>query len=153
MRPADFEKFINDQGYVRAPNFAKTQKATQKAAKRGDPAAQLALGTLCLLGYGVPQNIAAAAHWFEKAANRGDRDAQFILGELYWGGEGVLRDHDQAVKWFRRAAAQGDLQAHRVLAILGVASDDEEQDPQVSTGIHKQNRVIPIGRHPQHTPV
>jgi TPR repeat protein len=100
----------------------------------------------------VHQNLAAAAHWFEKAANRGDRDAQFILGELYWEGKGVPRDHDQAVKWFRLAAAQGDLQAHRVLAILGAASDDEEQDPQVSTGIHKQNRVIPIGRHPQHNP-
>ena len=78
---------------------------------------------MCLHGYGVPQNFAAAAKWFEKAANQGDREAQFFLGKMYWGGEGIRRNDEQATKWFRRAAAQGDVQAQQALAILDSASD------------------------------
>ena len=75
MRSTVFRKFIADEGYILAPDFAKKRKALQNAAGRGDAAAQCSLGTLCLHGYGVRQNLAVATKWFEKAANQGDCNA------------------------------------------------------------------------------
>ncbi|VFU17454.1 tetratricopeptide repeat protein [Methylocella tundrae] len=141
MRPIDFQKFIADEGYILAPDFAKKRKALKHAARRGDAAAQCSLGTLCLHGYGVPQNLAAAAKWFEKAANQGDCNAQFFLGEMYWGGEGIRRDVEQAAKWFRRAASQGDVQAQRALAILGGASDRIDENRTLAAGAITRTRA------------
>ncbi len=135
MRPIDFDKFIDEEGYMLAPDFAKKRKALQHAARRGEAAAQCSLGTLCLHGYGVPQNLAAAARWFEKAANQGDCNAQFFLGEIYWGGQGICRDDQQAVTWFRKAAEQGDVQAGRALAILlAAAGNGIDEDSTFRTG-------------------
>lgn len=55
-------------------DFAKKRKALRRAAWGGDAAAQSALGALCLHGYGVPQNRAAAARRYEKAANQARRN-------------------------------------------------------------------------------
>jgi TPR repeat protein len=79
MRPTDFQQFIADEGYIPAPDVAKKRMALQKAAKRGDGAAQCSLGVMCCHGFGVPQNLTEAVTWFRKAAEQGDVDAQRTL--------------------------------------------------------------------------
>ncbi len=118
MCPTDFQKLIADEGYVFAPNFAKKRKALAKTARRGDVAAQVALGAMCYHGIGVPQNLPEAATWFQMAADKRDREAQFLLGQMYWNGQGVPQDTELATKWLQKAAEQGDVDAQKLLQFI-----------------------------------
>jgi TPR repeat protein len=118
MCPTDFQKLIADEGYVFAPNFAKKRKALAKTARRGDVAAQVALGVMYCHGLGVSQNLPEAATWFQMAADKRDREAQFLLGQMYWNGEGVPQDTELATKWLQKAAEQGDVDAQQLLQFI-----------------------------------
>ena len=128
MRPTDFQNFIADEGYILAPDFAKKRKALQKAARRGDVAAQRSLGIMSCHGLGVPQNLTEAAKWFQKAADQGDCEAQFLLGQMYWAGEGVPQDTELAARWFQKAADQGDAGAQHVLGCFAAAAGQSNLD-------------------------
>src|SRR5215470_17420377 len=52
-------------------------------AQHGHPQAQTYVGFMFANGRGLPQNYAAAAHWFRAASEQGVPVAQFSLGLAY----------------------------------------------------------------------
>ena len=102
----------------------------QKAAEQGKAIAQFNLGTMYLLGQGVPKDDQQAVFWFRKAAEQGDAVSQSLLGTAYVDGRGVPKDDQQAVVWYRKAAEQGQAEAQSNLGLMyangrGVPKDDQ----------------------------
>ena len=120
---SDGMQFYQDKDYEKA--FS----SFQKAADKGNAAAQSALAALYYNGEGVEEDEAAAALWYSRAAEHGRTDAQFALGEMFEAGEGVKRDYKKAAFWYKKAADKGHLMAATKLGILymegrGVKQDD-----------------------------
>jgi TPR repeat protein len=97
-----------------------------KAAKRGNAAAQCQMGAYCTLTGVVEENenmLFEGVNWWRGAAEQGHPDAQYLLGTFYSGafyrdGKGHNKDvinMAEAVKWYRQAAAQGHAQAKETL--------------------------------------
>ena len=78
-------------------------KLIQKAADQGLADAQVALGWIYDVGYGVPQDHAAAASWYQMAGDQVDQKSLFRLGKMYAEGDGVIQNDGEAAKWFRLA--------------------------------------------------
>ena len=100
----------------------------QALAERGDPDAQLRLGTKHYNGDGVAKDAREAARWYKKAAEQGDATGQHNLGALYAHGKGVPKDAGQAGYWYRKAAEQGDALAQAALARLYRYGDGVPKD-------------------------
>ena len=79
----------------------------QKTAELGNADAQFKLGSMYLLGQGVPRDMSKAAQWFQKAAEQGHADAQFNLGNAYAIGLGIERNPVKGAQWYQKAAEQG----------------------------------------------
>jgi TPR repeat protein/WD40 repeat protein len=82
-----------------------------KAANKGHPPAQVALGRLYELGEGVPQSDETALYWFRKAAEQGYTEACDLVGQMIESGRGTESSISDAIKWYRKAAEQGDADA------------------------------------------
>lgn len=92
-----------------AGDLAKAYKIFKKLAEQGDAGAQTNLGHLYLgdaKGI-VPQDFAAALHWYSKAAAQHHANAHFSIGMLYLFGMGVPRDEVEAFRRIRTSAEQG----------------------------------------------
>ena len=87
-------------------------------ARKGDAAAQTALGTVYVKGEVVAANPHEAAKWYRKAAEQGYAQAQYNLGVLYDDGMGVEQDKAEAARWFRRAAEQGYVRGQYNLGLM-----------------------------------
>ena len=109
------------------PMLAQTwSKDLEKAAKKGDVTAQLAVGNAYFNGDGVNADKEKAAQWYSKAAlanstegkeklcsfhskelealaKKGDVTAQLAVGDFYFKGEGVNADKAVAAKWYYMA--------------------------------------------------
>lgn len=90
----------------------------KQAAAQGDSNGQYGLGSLYLLGQGVPENNQEAAKWYRLAAMQGDANGQYGLGLLYFYGSGVEQDFQEAAKWIRLAAVQGNDKAQATLSVM-----------------------------------
>jgi TPR repeat protein len=88
-----------------------TEQEIMAAAVKGDPRAQVALGSK----YIDRKNYTEAVKWFRKAAEQGNTNSQMQLGSLYYIGEGVPQDYAESMKWYRKAAEQGDAAAQLIL--------------------------------------
>src|SRR6185369_17460753 len=82
-------------------------KQTQLEAEKGDSEAQVALGRMCYLGQGTPQNYGEALKWYRRAAGKGNAAAQNHLALMYLNGHGVPRNPSESAKWMQLAARQG----------------------------------------------
>ena len=103
----------------------------QRAAERGEPAAQYMLGLRYETGEGGIKEPVLAVSWYRKAAEQGLADAQQALGYNYYKGVGETRDLASALHWFQLAAEQGMRDAQYVLGDLyengrGVSADLEQ---------------------------
>ena len=96
------------------------RKSMERAAEKGDVAAQINLAVFYMNGWGTRQNYAAALYWFQSAAKSGNALAHTNLGILYLNGWGVTRDYDEAARNFRFAAEHGETGA---MVNLGYLSD------------------------------
>jgi TPR repeat protein len=97
-------------------------------AEGGDAAAQFNVGLLYDTGQGVPEDPAAAAHWYRLAADQGYAKAQLNLGDLYAADRGVPQDFLEAAKLYEEAAKQRNANARYKLGYLyhhgrGVSQD------------------------------
>lgn len=92
-------------------------------ALKGDPDAQVNLGSLYLRGLGVEQDYLTAMQWFDKAARQGNAAAQAKLGLMHYYGLGIASNHTEAAHWFLKAAEQGNPEAAMVLADLNDEGD------------------------------
>jgi uncharacterized protein len=79
-----------------------------KAANKGDPRAQVMLGSMYADGQGVPQDYKQAALWYREAADQGISWAQYNLGFMYATGQGIPQNYIEAYKWFHLAAYATD---------------------------------------------
>lgn len=97
-----------------------------RAARSGDPSAQVYIGRCCLDGvtFSIDPNTAAA--WFRKAADRGNKDGQYALGNCYCNGLGVEPNVAEAQKLYALAANNGHPDAAFALATLAEKREDVE---------------------------
>lgn len=88
------------------------------AASGGDSAAQFEVATRYMEGRFVPQDFAAAAHWYGLAADQGSVPAAYRLGSFYEQGRGVDRDSDSAIAWYEQSARGGNPRGMHNLAVM-----------------------------------
>jgi TPR repeat protein len=100
--------------------LSEARKSIERAAEKGDVAAQVNLAVFYLNGWGTRQNYAAAVYWLQSAAKSGSALAHTNLGILYLNGWGLTRDYDEAARNFRLAAEHGESGA---MVNLGYLSD------------------------------
>ena len=98
------------------------------AAASGDPAAEFEIAARFMEGRFVPQDLAAAAHWYGRAAQQGIAPAAYRLGSFYEQGRGVERSRDGAVAWYEQAALEGNPRAMHNLAVMAAEGAGQAPD-------------------------
>lgn len=95
------------QAYRRGEGVVKDADAAEnwyrKAAGRGHPQAQAALGLLLFQS----GDKTAAMPWFLKAAAKGEPRAQYVVGTALFNGDGMTKDWPRAYAMMSRASAAG----------------------------------------------
>ena len=77
-------------------------------AESSEPSAEVMLGSMYMMGYGVAQDYGEAAEWFHLALDQGYEAARPVLEHLY--SQGHLEQSD-ALEWFEERAIQGEAKA------------------------------------------
>ena len=104
--------------------------ALRRAADRGSPEAQVALGGFLRAGHrAVPRDGAAARALYARAAHADHPSGAYFLGTMCSAGEGGPPDASEAASWFSRGVELGSphamfLLANAYRAGAGVARDD-----------------------------
>ncbi|MBP0465784.1 SEL1-like repeat protein [Roseomonas sp. PWR1] len=111
------------------PDTAEAAALVERAARLGDPEAQLLLATGLLAEADDDEDRASAASWLNRAAHQGQSQAQYRLGRLLEEGSGTPREPAWAAVWFQRAAERGQAEAHFALALLQIAGEGTAQAP------------------------
>ena len=93
-----------------------------RAARGGQPEAQLSLGRLYLYGSaGLPKSLPTALHWLDRAAQRGCTAACELIG-AHIPAELALQSDRPVAQWYEHAWDRGVLRAGMVLAQLQLHS-------------------------------
>ncbi|HYD62111.1 MAG TPA: hypothetical protein VEC35_17235 [Noviherbaspirillum sp.] len=102
-----------------------------RAARAGDPAAQLALGRHYLFGSdGLPQNFATALHWLDRAARQHVDDAWMLIGRhIPFAVAQQAGNMPQLAIWYEKAFDAGEMQAGLVFAQIVQALDGSAITP------------------------
>ncbi|MFB6348401.1 tetratricopeptide repeat protein [Moraxella sp. ZJ142] len=90
----------------------------EKAAKQGQPVAEMFLGMMYFDGSVIRQSNTEALRYLTSAANKGESVAQYYLGEMYYYGQGVKQDYAKARTWYQKSAAQDDEDAQYSLGVM-----------------------------------
>lgn len=67
---------------LEAGDYLRAEGEFRPLAEQGDPEAQLNIGLMYEMGWGLPRNLDSAASWYRKAAEQGYHFAQDSLGSL-----------------------------------------------------------------------
>ena len=102
--------FAEGMGTV-AKDGAKAAYWYTRAADRGNSTAQIRLGDMYAIGFGVPYDRKQAFILYEKSAKQGDPRGQLSLGEAYIKGIGVLKSPIDAAYWVKKAYDNGLIRA------------------------------------------
>lgn len=89
---------------------------SKKAAEKGIPEAQSALGLCYEAAMGTEENIQEAVGLYKKAAMAGDPFGMAHYGYALANGEGVKVNEKEAMEWLIKAAMKGDKGAVQILA-------------------------------------
>ena len=109
---ADFQKELTA---YESGDFATALREWKPLAEKDDAPSQTMMGSLFMIGSGVPQNYVEAAKWFRLAADQGFPAAQTNLSGMYLNGWGVEKNIDMRIKLQIRAAEQGFAKAQVLL--------------------------------------
>jgi tetratricopeptide (TPR) repeat protein len=93
-------------------NDGRMNEAYTKAipfAEKGNPKAQVMIGSIFAQGALGSQNFSTARYWWKKAAQFGDAQAQANYGLTYLNGDGVNQNASKAVVWLLESAQGGNL--------------------------------------------
>jgi hypothetical protein len=104
-------QFMAGWAAFQSGDYATALRKWRPLAEHGHVKAQHNIGSMYLLGEGVPKDYTKAEKWTRKAAEQGRAVSQYNLGWMYDNGLGVPQDYAEAVKWYRLAAAQGNAKA------------------------------------------
>ncbi len=111
-------------------NPAEALSWLRKAADKGYPPAQVAVGEMYEAGDGVKRDYHRAAEWYGLATRLSkDATAHFRLAELYFRGQGVPQDFSRALSHCGVAAAQGNPVAQYLLGTMTESGWGIERDP------------------------
>jgi uncharacterized protein len=104
-------------------DYAAAFKALTPLVRQGDPEAEVLLGRMYMMGFGVLKDPDEADKLFRAAAEQGNADAQFFVGA-----PSVMRHQnvDDGLKWLRMSAEQGNQDAQLLLGktyLEGLGSD------------------------------
>lgn len=86
------------------------------------------IGSLYLMGYGVPKNITKACEYYELSAQQNNPKSIYMLGCIYYIGLGVTKDEMKAKSYFESAANLNYSQAFISLGDFYFNRHDEYQD-------------------------
>jgi len=120
--------FQQAQVYYQQNDFLKAAPWLFQAAEQGHVDAQSLLGSMYLIGRGVPKDATLAQHWLKEAANQGHAEAQSLLGAIYWVGKDAPQDLGQAQHWLGQAAAQGLADAQYLLGMMYYQGQGVDKD-------------------------
>jgi hypothetical protein len=70
--------------------------------------AQYRLGLQYAAGFGVTQDVSAAATWFRKAADQGHTESRYLLEIAFRHDDGIRQDPVATARWLRRASENED---------------------------------------------
>lgn len=101
-----------------AGNYDKAAEHLLKSAELGDHDSQAILGSMYILGQGVPQDREKAAMWLYPAAESGHPEAEMFMGVLHFTGERNEHNVAQARYWLQLATDKGVDRAAELLAQL-----------------------------------
>jgi TPR repeat protein len=107
-------------------NRAKALKWFQAASAQGSAEASAWLGSLYLLGHGVPQDLTRASALIQSAVAGGDPVGLVWAGFLYETGEGVARDYQKAAAYYSEAVAKSEIHAFDRLGSLYLRGAEAE---------------------------
>ena len=99
-------------------NFEKAAEYLAKSAELGDQDSQALLGSMYILGHGVPEDRERARMLLYPAAESGHAHAEMFMGVLYFTGEGTEHDIKEARYWLQLAANKGIDRAAQLLTEL-----------------------------------
>ncbi len=116
--PASADDFVVAVAAYEGGDFERAFEELKPLAAQGHAASQWALGTMYLLGRGVPKNYAEALKWLQKAAGSEQAAAMNNLGFMYHKSEGIPPDFVRAHMWYNLAAARGHGLAKKNLDIV-----------------------------------
>ena len=102
-------------------DYKNAMRLIRPLAEKGNPRAQVAVGSMFAHGQGVIQDVSEGLKWLGRATDQGDAYAQYMRGSIYRQGLIVPTDYAEALKWFRLAAAKKYVPA---LYGLGNMADD-----------------------------
>ena len=109
VNDADVQRGLRyDRGREVAQSYARACEWYARAAARGVPAGEWALGDMYWNGEGVRRDYSQAAHWLAAAAESGFARAAAELGSAYYFGRGVALDKARAAQLFAGAASRND---------------------------------------------
>ncbi|SFC15233.1 tetratricopeptide repeat protein [Collimonas sp. OK412] len=108
-----------------------------RAARAGQGAAQLALGTRYLFGgNGLPQSFSTALHWLDRAAQQQESEAWMLIGShIPLEVARAAADPLAICVWYERAFDAGVMQAGLVLAQLVLTGNGQLGGEQVLPGL------------------
>lgn len=106
-------------------DYLKAEGEFRTLAEQGDPEAQLNLGLMYEMGWGLPLNLDSAASWYRKAAEQGYHFAQDSLGSLL----NRAGQSAEALQWFLKAAEQGNASAQNNLGFMYSKGQGVPADP------------------------
>lgn len=105
----DTPRFLYQLGraYIKAGDSISAFKFFMKAAEKGYPKAQTAVGVMYHDGEGIKKDYKQAFKLFMKAAKQGNTEAQYYIGLMYFNSEWVKKNYKKAFKWLSKAAEGG----------------------------------------------
>ncbi len=101
--------------YGLTPDAAKAVHWLRRAARIGNPYAQLMLGNCYANGTGVAKDPQQAVRWWRKAGDNNYPQAQYLMGKARLEGVGVSKDPARAIDWLTRSAEQGNKNAQYLI--------------------------------------
>lgn len=101
--------------YGLTPDAAKAVYWLRRAARIGNPYAQLMLGNCYADGTGVAKDPQQAVRWWRKAGDNNNAQAQYLMGKAHLEGIGVRKDSVRAINWLTSSARQGNKDAQYLI--------------------------------------
>ncbi len=119
-------------------DYEKAGRHLKAASQQNDAAAFFILGSMQLVGQGMPKDPKSAAINFEKSANLGYRHGQYMIALLYDRGEGVIENKQKALNWALLAAAQGDREATYASAVWLERGYSGKAEPYLAVSLYEK---------------
>jgi len=123
-------------------NYPEALKFYERAAEKGNPVAENAVGAMYYYGTGVPLNEAKGTRYIQKAAEKGMARAQVHLAHVYLMGSTLPRSKVEALKWIFRANVQGEVTARVTLRdLLPGITEAEVSEALNETGLNRADAM------------